>query len=78
MPTLFAKVIGGGYKITLYNAMTENDFSLAAAPRPRVWYWKYAWDAGDTDLYDIEDIGSIEADCSGPPLPQTRTMLKRC
>lgn len=69
--TLFAKVIGGGYKkITLYNAMTENDFSLAAAPKAEgvITLEVHAhWDAeNDTDLYDIEDIGSIEADTTGP------------
>jgi len=64
--TMFAKVIGGGYKkITLYNAMTENDFSLAAAPKAEgvVTLEIHAhWDAknDDTDLYDIEDVESIE------------------
>lgn len=70
--TLFAKVIGGGYKkITLYNAMTENDFSLAAAPKAEgvVTLEVHAhWDAEDdtADLYDIEDVGTISADTTGP------------
>jgi len=70
--TLFAKVIGGGYKkITLYNAMTENDFSLAAAPKAEgvVTLEVHAhWDAEDdtADLYDIEDVESIGSDTSGP------------
>jgi len=70
--TLFAKVIGGGYKkITLYNAMTENDFSLAAAPKAEgvVTLEVHAhWDAEDdtADLYDIEDVESIGGDTSGP------------
>ncbi len=70
--TMFAKVVGGGYKkITLYEAMTENDFSLAAAPKAEgvVTLEVHAhWDAknDDADLYDIEDIGSIEADTTGP------------
>ena len=70
--TLFAKVIGGGYKkITLYNAMTENDFSLAAAPKAEgvITLEVHAhWDAEDdaADLYDIEDVGGISADTTGP------------
>ena len=70
--TLFAKVIGGGYKkITLYNAMTENDFSLAAAPKAEgvITLEVHAhWDAEDdtADLYDIEDVGTISADTTGP------------
>ena len=70
--TMFAKVIGGGYKkITLYNAMTENDFSLAAAPKAEgvITLEVHAhWDAEDdaADLYDIEDVGSISADVTGP------------
>ena len=70
--TLFAKVIGGRYKkITLYNAMTENDFSLAAAPKAEgvVTLEVHAhWDAEDdtADLYDIEDVGTISADTTGP------------
>jgi len=75
--TLFAKVIGGGYKkITLYNAMTENDFSLAAAPKAEgvVTLEVHAhWNAeNDTaDLYDIEDVGTISADTTGPTVITT-------
>ena len=70
--TMFAKVVGGGYKkITLYEAMTENDFSLAAAPKAEgvVTLEVHAhWDAknDDSDLYDIEDVGTISADTTGP------------
>lgn len=70
--TMFAKVVGGGYKkITLYEAMTENDFSLAAAPKAEgvVTLEVHAhWDAEDdtADLYDIEDVGAISADTTGP------------
>ncbi len=70
--TMFAKVIGGGYKkITLYNAMTENDFSLAAAPKAEgvITLEVHAhWDAEDdtADLYDIEDVENISADTTGP------------
>jgi hypothetical protein len=75
--TLFAKVIGGGYKkITLYNAMTENDFSLAAAPKAEgvVTLEVHAhWDAEDdtADLYDIEDVESIGGDTTGPTVTAT-------
>lgn len=70
--TLFAKVIGGGYKkITLYNAMNENDFSLAAAPKAEgvITLEVHAhWDAEDDtkDLYDVDDIETISADVTGP------------
>ncbi len=70
--TMFAKVVGGGYKkITLYNAMTENDFSLAAAPKSEgvITLEVHAhWDAEDdtADLYDIEDVEGIGADTTGP------------
>ena len=70
--TMFAKVIGGGYKkITLYNAMAENDFSLAAAPKAEgVIQLEVSahWDAKDdaADLYDIEDVENISADTTGP------------
>ena len=70
--TMFAKTIGGEYKkITLYNALAENDFSLAAAPKAEgvITLEVHAhWDAEDdaADLYDIEDVGSISADVTGP------------
>ena len=70
--TMFAKVIGGGYKkITLYNAMAENDFSLAAAPKAEgVIQLEVSahWDAENdaADLYDIEDVENISADTTGP------------
>lgn len=72
--TLFAKVIGGGYKkITLYNAMSENDFSLAAAPKAEgvITLEIHAhWDATDDakDLYDIEDILSLSGDVAAPTI----------
>lgn len=75
--TMFAKVVGGGYKkITLYEAMTENDFSLAAAPKAEgvVTLEIHAhWDAknDDADLYDIEDVGAISADTTGPTVTAT-------
>jgi len=51
--------------------MTENDFSLAAAPKAEgvVTLEVHAhWDAknDDSDLYDIEDVGTISADTTGP------------
>lgn len=69
--TMFAKLVGGGYKkITLYNAMSEADFSLTAAPKAEgeMPLEVYAhWDALDdaVDLYDIEDVTEIV----DPPLP---------
>lgn len=63
--TMFAKTVKGEYKkITLYNAMSENDFSFAAAPKAEgtIALEVYAhWDAVDdtADLYDIEDVTSI-------------------
>ena len=70
--TLFAKVIGGGYKkITLYSAMTENDFTLAATTKNEgvITLEVHAhWDAEDDtkDLYDIEDIESLSSDVTPP------------
>jgi len=70
--TLLAKVIGGGYKqITLYNAMSENDFSLAAAPKGEgvvTLEVSAHWDAEDdtADLYDIQDIETIGDDTDAP------------
>lgn len=70
--TLFAKVIGGGYKqITLYNAMAENDFSLAAVPKSEgviTLEVSAHWDAKDdtADLYDIQDIETIDDDTDAP------------
>lgn len=70
--TMFAKVIGGGYKkITLYSAMSENDFTLAATPKAEgvIQLEVYAhWDPQDDakDLYDIEDIANISGDVVVP------------
>ena len=70
--TLFAKVIGGGYKkITLYSAMNESDFSLAAVPKDEgvIQLEVYAhWDPKDDtkDLCDIEDIETIGNDVAVP------------
>ncbi len=70
--TLLAKVIGGGYKqITLYNAMAENDFSIAAAPKSEgvINLEVHAhWDAEDdtVDLYDVQDVETISGDVVVP------------
>jgi hypothetical protein len=70
--TMFAKVIGGGYKkITLYSAMSENDFSLAATPKAEGVIQLEVnahWDPQDDtkDLYDIENIASISGDVVVP------------
>lgn len=63
--TMFAKVVGGGYKkITLYNAMSEADFTLTAAPKSEgeMPLEVYAhWDPMDDTqpLYEIEDVDAI-------------------
>lgn len=72
--TAFAKVVGGGYKkITLYNAMSENDFSLIAAPKAEgvIQLEVHAhWDAVEDDdeaiLFEVEDVESISDDTTGP------------
>ena len=64
--TMFAKVIGGGYKkITLYNALSENGLTLAAAPKAEgtIALNVFAhWDATDDtkNLFEIEDVESIK------------------
>jgi len=70
--TLFAKVIGGGYKkITLYNPMNEGAFSFAAAPKSEGiinMEIQAHWDSedDDADLYKIEDVATIGADTTPP------------
>ena len=71
--TMFAKVVGGGYKkIALYNAMSEADFTLTAAPKGEgeMPLEVYAhWDPQDdsADLYEIEDVASIADGDTEPP-----------
>lgn len=75
--TMFAKVIGGGYKkITLYNAMSEADFTLAAKPKGEgeMPLEVYAhWDALDdtVNLYEIVDVATIDAGDTDPPTVTT-------
>lgn len=70
--TLFAKIVGGGYKkIVLYNAMAENDFTLTAAPKSEgvITLEVHAhWDATDdtADLFDVIDIANINGDVAIP------------
>lgn len=69
--TIFAKVIGGGYKkITLFNAMNEADFVLSAAPKAEGVYGVefYAhWDPTNLDnLFEIEDVANISDDVTKP------------
>lgn len=70
--TMFAKVVGGGYKkIVLYNAMSESDFTLNAAPKAEgsVSLEIYAhWDPLDDtkDLYDVQDTPTLGADTTKP------------
>jgi len=64
--TMFAKTIKGEYKkITLYNALSENGLTLAAAPKSEgtIALNVYAhWDATDDTkkLFEIEDVESIQ------------------
>ena len=74
--TMFAKVVGGGYKkITLYNALNEADFVLAAGPKAEgvVNYEFHAhWDAEDpAALFEIEDIETISDDTTKPTVTTT-------
>jgi len=73
---MFAKVTGGGYKkITLYNAMNEADFSLAAKPKDDgvINLEIHAhWDPEDqSDLFEIEDVGSLSDDAVLPTVTTT-------
>jgi len=74
--TMFAKVTGGGYKkITLYNAMNENDFQMAAKPKGEseiaLEVWAH-WDpANPVDLYKIEDVGTLTTDTTKPTATTT-------
>lgn len=64
--TMFAKTVKGEYKkITLYNALSENGLTFAAAPKAEgtIELNVYAhWDATDDtkNLFEIEDVESIE------------------
>jgi hypothetical protein len=64
--TMFAKTVKGEYKkITLYNALSENGLTLAAAPKAEgtIALNVFAhWDATDDtkNLFEIEDVESIE------------------
>ena len=75
--TLFCKTVSGAYKkITLYNAMSENDFSLAAAPKGEgtVAMEVYAhWDATDdtVNLFKVEDVANIGGDTTKPTVTTT-------
>ena len=62
--TMFAKTVKGEYKkITLFNAMSENDFTFNAAPKEEgtIELEIFAhWDATNpADLYSIEDVTTI-------------------
>jgi hypothetical protein len=73
--TMFAKTVKGEYKkITLYNAMSENGLTLAAAPKAEgtialnvFAHWDEVDDTKDLfDVEDVEDVESIEADTTVP------------
>ncbi|AFQ46263.1 hypothetical protein [Desulfosporosinus meridiei] len=63
--TMFAKLMNNEYKkITLYNAMSESSFELAAKPKGEAEIGLEImahWDAFDdaADLYKIEDVAAI-------------------
>lgn len=63
--TMFAKLMNGQYKkVTLYNAMSEGDFQLAAKPKNEAEIdleLTAHWDAFDDtkDLFKIEDVVGI-------------------
>lgn len=69
---MFCKTVSGQYKkITLYNAMNESGFSLAAKPKGEGEIGleiSAHWDAtdDDADLYKVEDVVSINGDVTGP------------
>jgi hypothetical protein len=70
--TLFCKTTSGNYKkITLYNAMNEGEFKLAAKPKGEGEIKldiEAHWDAVDdtANLYTIEDVASIGGDTTPP------------
>jgi len=69
---MFAKLMNGQYKkITLYNAMSESEFTLAAKPKGEAEIKleiSAHWDAFDDamDLFKVEDIANIGADIIKP------------
>lgn len=75
--TMFCKTMGGMYKkITLYNAMNEGDFKLAAKPKDEgeiKLEIEAHWDAIDdmANLYSIEDVGTITTDTTKPTVITT-------
>ena len=70
--TMFAKLMSGQYKkITLYNAMSESDFELAAKPKGEAEIGLELtahWDAFDDakDLFKIEDVVGFSGDTIAP------------
>ena len=70
--TMFVKLISGQYKkITLYNALSEKDFSLSAKPKGEsevALELSAHWDPSDdaADLYQIEDVASLGGDVVAP------------
>ncbi len=65
--TMFAKVKGGGYKrITLYNAMAENNMGINAAPKAEgvvaleiYAHWEASGEAATDKLFKVEDVAAI-------------------
>lgn len=65
--TMFAKVLGGGYKkISLFNALAENDLVLAAKPKGEGEvsleihaHWEVGDGADQDKLFKVEDVAAI-------------------
>lgn len=72
--TMFCKTIGGMYKkITVYNAMSESDFKLAAKPKGEGEInldVEGHWDATDdaANLFTVEDVANISGDTVKPTI----------
>lgn len=70
--TMFAKLVSGLFKkITLYNPMSQKDFSLAAKPKGEGeidFDFNAHWDPKDdtANLYKIEEVASIGGDVTPP------------
>ena len=72
--TMFAKTVSNGYrKITLYNAMAENDFGLKASPKGEGEialefnaHWDMEEDELQENLFKIETVSGIVVDVVKP------------
>ena len=72
--TVFGKVVGGGYKrISVFNAMNEAPFGLAAVPKGEglvnlevFGHWETDTASTVDKLFDIEDVATLGADTTPP------------